>query len=317
MSTTTIKDLETEIKNLKSWLDECMKEKNVLKNKLEGEKIIHHHNHSIFPFYNIFSTPSPSAPIYEEIKSTVTEKNHIVEETKMYKMKLSQYLENLKLQKSWVLGDGYCSIYAVYESYLCIDKPFLIDNKGNDIDTPNKLSVYLSNFIRDNKSIIKDTIVSVDQEEYLNSEFEKLIIQLSKNTSTIVSDIIFYILSYILEIRIVLVFETTSNEINVYTFDANTNKVKEEDKIYIYGNGAHYSSLINENIKLNLNDNKNFNTFRNNMINMISSKHNDLKIKLKESLYVDGKKSKKSKSKKNKSKSKKNKIKKSKIKKYN
>ena len=138
---------------------------------------------------------------------------------------------------------------------------------------------------------------------------------MSKNTSTIVSDILFYILSYILEIRIVLVFETTSNEINVYTFDANTNKVKEEDEIYIYGNGAHYSSLINENIKLNLNDNKNFNTFRNNMINMIPSKHIDLKIKLKESLYVDGKKSKSKKYKSKKYKSKKSKSKKYKSKK--
>ena len=102
---------------------------------------------------------------------------------------IDKYLNENNLQYLYTRGDGFCSIYAVYQSYLSINNnEFLLNKMGFEITSPSDWSLFVTSYINENKRKFKE----IQMYDY---EVDDLIIALSKNDSIIDSNIIFYILS--------------------------------------------------------------------------------------------------------------------------
>lgn len=164
---------------------------------------------------------------------------------------LEKYLENKKLQPIWTRGDGFCSIYAVMQSYL---------STNEYIRTPNikEYKNVIINHIKNNIEFYKEY-----EHVYIES-LDELIRKLSlenmveSEETTIRSHLLFVILSNLLHINITVIKQNHRDkkvgdyyvqQLTCVTKEDATDEVVRKDiqsikDIYIFNNETHYTSLI-------------------------------------------------------------------------
>ena len=153
-------------------------------------------------------------------------------------------------------GDGFCGLYAIMFSYLCDTNKFLVNNKGESIDNIEKFIIFLTQYIEERKK----KFPSVEEVDELINQLKNI------NTGTITSDILWVILTDILEVNIDIYMDDTEDRIIhnvIYRFI----NPKSTESIKIYGDRSHYSSIINSNFNFD-NIPPNAKIWLNNMINI-------------------------------------------------
>ena len=162
--------------------------------------------------------------------------------------------KNLKL--ATIRGDGFCSLYAIMLSYLCIPgKKLLVNNKGEYIENIGQfiefLNDYIDTLIKKNKKELKHNEERSDYILLENDELKNLKEQINnKNTGTIVTQILWTILPNIFMCNIeiyeknIMKNKVTNKQITTYKYN------EEKCVVRIYTNLAHYYSIIDA--KLNI-----------------------------------------------------------------
>ena len=120
-------------------------------------------------------------------------------------------------------------------SYLCHTNKFKVNNKGEDIDNIEKFIDFLKVYIQEN--IIFKT-------EFPTEVFSLLVQLNDKSTGTIKSDILWVILTDILEVNIKIYIDDNTPA-NIHNKVIHEFNLKSNENIKIHGNLNHYSSIIN------------------------------------------------------------------------
>ena len=141
---------------------------------------------------------------------------------------------------SMIKGDGFCGLYAIMLSYLCLGKDFLLNNKGESIDN-------MENFVKFLDEQIDEKLSKTKTDEYgLIEDLTNLKKQINDKTIlAIESGSLWTLLKEIFNCNIEIYYETTYYK-NKYKYIYNDGR---GPTIRIYGNGVHYSSIIDKNLK--------------------------------------------------------------------
>jgi hypothetical protein len=169
-------------------------------------------------------------------------------------------IKSYELKEIWALGDGFCPLWATMQSYLIATNKFLIDDNNKEIKNMIDFRTFIIKILKEdsNKAIILEIFRNVaddksdEAKSLINDQINDLVEQLNNNKpGSINSEIIFGILSYLLQQNIILFYKQKEEwqEIHYNWTGKDFYDYINNNPIYIIGNGIHYNSLIPNAVK--------------------------------------------------------------------
>ena len=169
----------------------------------------------------------------------------------------------------WTRGDGYCSIHAVYMSYLSYGGNPYLSNETEPILDPDNLRKSIAEYVAENfESIIDPRKLNVDRYLSKTTELIQLLEELEdlKGKSIMHNvDNMYSILAKMLNIKIHLNYKNHGKYLLSYSepFVPNDDTLD----VYVIGNGIHFSAVVDDKITKFDMLNENTQTYWTNMIN--------------------------------------------------